>query len=386
MKVYLFFCCVAVLHLSSLCSAQLDEESAEMSITMPIATYDNATMWRNWIFSACIDEIYKGNEDVKKDTRYAMYAYFELGSGLDIYHQLSDLLDEYLQGTPYRALTNLAGEPVLLAGEDTIKLMKCIDFYLSDELHNFIAHYEELSALTSSMWEAIQNKDMTTLRVLFEGKDVSDKQLIIMTADILGNVVAEDNFEAIRTLIEIGVDPDAESVAHGGGLYWVFSGNHDYTRHLTAMLQGGLSPNYKRSTGDMLIHSAVLSAPASTKPIIDRSTNKQEQKKQKSSKPKKNAYLGLVPLLIDSGADVNALNNREQTALDYALEQNKTDLAFYLIDRGAKFSDRSAEIIYSALYMLEARSELYTDFIQLRNLMTQQGITWSPPMPDSDAK
>jgi len=72
--------------------------------------------------------------------------------------------------------------------------------------------------------------------------------------------------------------------------------------------------------------------------------------------------------------------------VDCAVEQTKTDLALYLAEKGAKFSDHAAEQLYNAHYRLDAGTPLFRDFIKLRDLMTAQGIYWLPPMPDPEAK
>jgi len=274
--------------------AQSDEKNAEAEFLYPIAAYDNKTMWKNWAFSVCIADIYKESEQVQKDTRYALYAYFELGEGLDIYSQLHELLNDYLKESPYLAHTNAGGEPVLIGGNDTIQIMKCIDFYLSDELSNFIDHYVQLSEQSRLMNEAIRANDMDKLRQLFKGKDLTDKQFIPMTVDLLIGAVYDENFDAIRTLIELGVDPDAENRASDSNLEHILSFKQNDLRYLKAMLDGGLSPDYTRSLGDPLLHRAVLSAPESTKVVVDRST--ESKQKNKTKKPKKEKTNMLEPI------------------------------------------------------------------------------------------
>jgi|GEM_PF-1277167 len=368
--------------------AQSDEKNTDSGFLYPIAAYDNKTMWKNWAFSACIAEIYKGNEQVDKDTRYALYAYFELGEGLDVYSQLRELLEEYLKGTPYLGHTNEGGELMLIGGNDEIKIMKCIDFYLSDELRDFVDHYVELSAHARLMSEAIRANDMAKLRGLFAGKDLTDRQFVPMTVDLLVGAIYEENFDAIRTLIELGVDPDAENRASESNLKHVLRFQQNGVRYLKAMLDGGLSPNYKLSEkNEPLLHLAVSSAPESAKEMVERNSDSKKTKDpDKKSKLEKTDFLGSVQLLVERGADINAENNDKKTALDCAVEQNKTELALYLTEKGAKFSDRTAERIYRALYRLEAGTPLFSDFIKLRDRMTAQGIDWLPPMPDPDAR
>jgi len=330
--------------------AQLNEENVNSDL-LPIATYDRETMWKNWALSACISEIYKGNQQVEKDTRYALYAYFELGEGLEIYSQINELLKSYLKNDPYLGHTNESGELLLIGGNDEIKIMKCIDFYISEELNSFINHHVELSDQVDLMNEAIRINDMDKLRNLFRNKDLNDKQFIPMTVDLLAISIDLKNFEAIKTLIELGVNPDAENSSTESALQYAIKFNINDDRYLKAMLYGGLSPNYKDSNDISLLHRAVLSAPESTKIIVERNSNHNTKKKKNNIKEKSN-FLGYVKLLVELGAEVNAKDNNGKTALDYAIEEHKTDIAFYLIDNKAKFSDYTAELIYEALYRL----------------------------------
>jgi len=86
------------------------------------------------------------------------------------------------------------------------------------------------------------------------------------------------------------------------------------------------------------------------------------------------------------GADVNILDIYGRMALEKAIANNKTEIALYLVENGAKFDDRTAELIYNALYRLEAKTPLFKDFIKLRDLMIEQGVKYTPPIPDPDAE
>jgi len=354
------------------------------SSAFPIATYDDITMWKNWAFFACVSEIYKESEVVQKDTRYALYAYFELGKGLEVYTQLNELLTDYLKGVPYLGHTNQGGELMLIGGNDEIKIMKCIDFYLSEELDNFIKHYEELSAQVVLMNNAIIANDMDKLQELFINKDLNDKQFIPMTVYLLSTAIDLENFQAIKTLIELGVNADAENQAVGSNLEYIFNFKQNDIRYLKAILYGGLSPNYKRDTSESLLHIAVTTTKEPIKEIIER--NYKTQKQQKNTKIKEKINFEHLKLLIEHGANINIENNEKKTALDYAVEQNKTEIALFLVEKGAKFSNYTAELIYNALYRLEQKTQLFKNFIKLRDLMILQGIDYSPKIPDPDAK
>ena len=50
----------------------------------------------------------------------------------------------------------------------------------------------------------------------------------------------------------------------------------------------------------------------------------------------KNKIINTVTRLIECGADINAVNENGRTALFSAIYQNNTDIALYLIEKGAK--------------------------------------------------
>jgi ankyrin repeat protein len=58
-----------------------------------------------------------------------------------------------------------------------------------------------------------------------------------------------------------------------------------------------------------------------------------------SSNMKQEEVNKLVKRLVDLGADVNAKNDTDRTALFTAIYQNNTEVALYLIEKGAKCED-----------------------------------------------
>lgn len=57
--------------------------------------------------------------------------------------------------------------------------------------------------------------------------------------------------------------------------------------------------------------------------------------------------IALINLLLNHGADVNALDNMNKTPLDYAMDTQNLHLMRLLIDRGANIS-----LAYSMLYLM----------------------------------
>jgi len=96
------------------------------------------------------------------------------------------------------------------------------------------------------MAHAIERNDMAQLKQLAHGQDLDlkgDKDMSLMWF-----AIARENFDAIRTLVELGVNPDkqlAEGI--GSALDFTFM-KHDDTRYLQAMLAGDCRPITKIPT------------------------------------------------------------------------------------------------------------------------------------------
>jgi len=347
MPYYLFFiffyCCVNLFYPTK-GYTQTDQEGEDNFL--PIATYDELTMWKNWAFTGCIATAFENNTELIEDARFTLYAYFELGSGLDIYSRIGELTTQYLKGQPYTASKTEGGEIRLIGNTYEIKLMKCIDYYLSDELDQLLTHYQELSAQLNQMMQAIYAHDLVELQKLISEQDLKDSLFIPMTVDLFNVAIEGDFFDVISLLIQLGLDPDAQSQSSESALTSVFYDRQNRTLHLQAMLDGGLSPNHHTPKGTLLYQAASCS-------------------------------LEITKLLIERGANIDTQNNEQKTALDHAIEKEKIDIALYLVEQGSNFSEITAQIIEKKLQKITSDSSQFDDLNTLHNLMLEMGINSS---------
>jgi len=115
------------------------------------------------------------------------------------------------------------------------------------------------------MTQAIEQNNMTQLKQLGRGQDLSQKGDQDM--DLMWFAMARKGFDAIRTLVELGVDPEKQAAnGIGTALDFAFMMQDD-TRYLEAMLDGGLSPNYSDNPPPML-HRGVAGGLAHVKLLL----------------------------------------------------------------------------------------------------------------------
>jgi ankyrin repeat protein len=157
---------------------------------------------------------------------------------------------------------------------------------------------------------AMNAGDMALVRKLASGADLTAPGKEDMS--LMWFAIVQQNYPAITTLVSLGVDPDKQ-VAKGIGsaLYAAMLPRKDPNdqsgiRVLRAMLDGGLSPNYKDRYQTPLLYRAA--GPGST--------------------------LAAVQLLLERGADINARDDLGGTALIPAIYIHP-DIALYLINHGA---------------------------------------------------
>lgn len=205
------------------------------------------------------------------------------------------------------------------------------------------------------MAQAIERNDMPQLEQLAQGQDLSLKGEQDM--DLMWFAIAHENFDAIRTLVELGVNPD-EHIAQGIGsaLQFTFM-KHDDTRFLEAMLDGGLSPNHRHPRNKMILQRGVFGG------------------------------LEHVKLLLERGARIDDRDSIGATALDEAITRSKPDIAIYLVQQGADFNTyitvgaSTTWAAYLAINDTRPGNPIHEQFLQLRDLMIEKGAKWPPDSP-----
>jgi len=212
---------------------------------------------------------------------------------------------------------------------------------------------------------AINANDMALVRKLAPGTDLSAPGQKGMTLMWFAMQPGRPNFEAVKTLVALGVDPDTQ-IAKGIGsaldatmLPRKDPNDRTGIRFLEAMLDGGLSPNYKTKYQTPLLQRAA--GPGGT--------------------------MAAVQLLVERGADINASNNIGRTALTDAITSLAPDIALYLVNRGADintYTTGGVTVGWTVAGPLErlAPGPMRTQYEQLRDLMIKKGMKWPPDPPE----
>jgi len=204
--------------------------------------------------------------------------------------------------------------------------------------------------------QAIERNDMAQLKQLGRGQDLSQKGDKDM--DLMWFAIARENFDAIRTLVELGINPDKQLAdGIGSALDFAFM-KHDDTRYLKAMLDGGLSPNHQQPDSDELMLQ-------------------------------RGVFGGLehVKLLLQRGTRINGQDSIGGTALDEAISYRDPDTAIYLVQQGADFNTYTTNgasttwAVHLAVNGTEPGNPIHEKFLALRDLMIEKGAKWPPDSP-----
>ncbi|MFN7725442.1 MAG: ankyrin repeat domain-containing protein [Rubrivivax sp.] len=213
----------------------------------------------------------------------------------------------------------------------------------------FSGRYLELAS-------ALQAKDFAKARQLAQGLDLEAPGRKNMT--LLWFAVADKNFPAVSLLVSLGSRPD-EQVVQGLGTPLNAAFESLELTLLTALLDGGLSPNHIHPRQNLMLQRAVLSGtPAHVK------------------------------LLLDRGADVNQRDSIGGTALTEAITSVQPDLALMLVERGADVSLPFTNGVTPAwaVQRIHGRqapgTELAGKFERLRDAMAKRGAKFPAVPPE----
>jgi hypothetical protein len=210
---------------------------------------------------------------------------------------------------------------------------------------------------------AIAAGDMNEVRRLAPGVNLTATGQRDMT--LMWFAIMRQNYEAVKTLVALGVDPDKQ-IAHGFGsaLYYAMWPRKDTSdqsgiRLLQAMLDGGLSPNYKTDDQTSLLQRAAGAF----------------------------GTMAAVQLRVERGADINARDRIGRTALSDAISSDNPEIALYLINHRADINTHtiSGVTVGWGVYKTLERINLgiiRSQFEQLRDLMIKKGVKWPPDSPE----
>lgn len=152
--------------------------------------------------------------------------------------------------------------------------------------------------------QAIDQHDAERLSSVSKGLDLNAAGREHMT--LLWYAMQKKDYAAIQTLVREGSRPDGQSVENLGTPLHFALMNEDL-RLLEAMLDGGLSPDWRDADGTSLLQLAMKSDHA----------------------------FDAVKMLIARRANVNARDGIGGSALDEAVDTMQPDIAIYLIEHGA---------------------------------------------------
>lgn len=205
------------------------------------------------------------------------------------------------------------------------------------------------------MARALQAHDFARVRQLAQGLPLDVPGNKRMT--LLWFAIANKNFAGVTVLVALGAKPDEQPVEGlGTPLGAAFEARE--LQLLTALLDGGLSPNHTRANEKPMLQRAVMSGtPAHVK------------------------------LLLDRGADINQRDSIGGTALSEAIASMQPDLALYLVERGAEVSLPTRRgvtppwAVQLALEDLAAGTEMATKFGRLKEAMSKRGARFPATPP-----
>lgn len=232
------------------------------------------------------------------------------------------------------------------------------------------------------VWElakAVQDKNVNEIRRL-----VGEEKLPINYQDerfgntLLMVAVTNDNYEAVKVLLELGSNPNLHDKYTGSTA--VIDAAHltvDDTRILKLLLQYEGDPNSKEN------------APFSDNPVMSKFRTFALLEAATHSLEK-------VKLLLEAGADVNQIDRgTNESALESALNQGKMDIVMYLLEHGADYTkplnmgDRPpVDILYRLRQTVPPLdSKEYKEKMQVVDFLKQKGLDYrNSPIPDRALK
>ncbi|WGY45923.1 ankyrin repeat domain-containing protein [Vibrio sp. ABG19] len=171
---------------------------------------------------------------------------------------------------------------------------------------------------------------------------------------LLVYAVIADKPESIKALMELGSDPAIDVPEQGNAGYIAMW--HPDAKSLEALLQAGMDPNIKNGK----------------RPLIFHSHNMEESDS--------------LPMLVKYGADVNALNEKQEPPIfDMLMVRFKN--ALYLLDHGADghFVSPSGEsvayLVDFQLRELSPNSEGYQTMLTIKEKLVAQGVKFPALSP-----
>ncbi|MBF8999683.1 ankyrin repeat domain-containing protein [Vibrio sp. NFV-1] len=171
---------------------------------------------------------------------------------------------------------------------------------------------------------------------------------------LLVYAVIANKLDAIKVLMELGSDPSIDIPEQGNAGY--ISMWHPDAKALEVLLQSGMDPNLNEEGDPLIFHSH----------NIDESNS--------------------LPVLVQYGADVNALNEKGETPI-FGMLSVQFKNALYLLDHGADghyVTSAGISVAYSVEFELEhidPNSEAYQTMLQIKEKLISQGVKFPALSP-----
>ena len=205
--------------------------------------------------------------------------------------------------------------------------------------------------------KAIESGDMATFNAQARPEDLVKAGAKGMTLLWFAMRPSVSNFEAIRSIIAKGVNPDSQ-VAQGIGSALDYALLNRDIRFLTVMLDGGLSPNHTYPQRS---------------PLLNRAAGP-------------DGSLAHVKLLVERGAKLDTRAANGESALHMAVSAQRLDVAVYLLERGANANtalNNGVSVAWSVHNALsrETAGPVHDGLVRLRDMLVQRGVTFPPDAP-----
>ena len=211
---------------------------------------------------------------------------------------------------------------------------------------------------------AIQRGKLDVAKKLLEFKSASSLSIENnQNWHALNLAIQEGNLAMVRLLLENGADPNLKSTTGYSPLQQAIlsKSNHadnsdDRTQIINLLLDKGADPQLVNSIGNLLIMDAIQQEEKIAEILIKHSRVNVNYANKKGDTPLMLAIqlnkLNIAQLLLDAGADINALNRDKQSMLSIAISRKlpKETIAFLLknnIDPNTKDKDGTAPIHFA---------------------------------------
>ena len=202
--------------------------------------------------------------------------------------------------------------------------------------------------------EGIAKNDLSALRATYDLDLLSREGKKELTLMWFASDNFRPNFEATRILVEKGVDPSTQILRPFGPMLH-YSLKQKDLRYLTALLDGGLSVDYKYQKRPLIMLAA---GP--------------------------HGSLEHVKLLVERGADIHLKDRLGNNALNESLSI-RPEIAIYLIEQGADIHNvnyngvTAARQVELRLNRLTPGTDHYNLFKKVQNMLIERGIKFPAP-------